>query len=194
MERHGVLFVVEQKAGKLEFSVWPGESEYNPIIGVNRFAGLTSLQAYGYFNWYLRGGLNGDPRSIELGVIEPTFNHPLRESINLVEKSFNAVDRESQKKIFDKLFNIAAEHLWTINITTAPPHPVIVKNGVKNIPHNSFYGANFCPPAPAGIETFFLEESFDSSSDMRSRTSKLSGATSRIFLQQSITTSSCLRY
>lgn len=156
------LFVVEQKAGKLEFSVWPGESEYNPIIGVNRFAGLTSLQAYGYFNWYLRGGLNGDPRSIELGGIEPPINHPLRESINLVEKSFNAVDRESQKKIFDKLFNIAAEHLWTINITTAPPHPVIVKNGLKNIPHNSFYGANFCPPAPAGIETFFLEESFDS--------------------------------
>lgn len=156
------LFNVELKAGKLEFSVWPGESEYNPILGADRFAGLTGIQAYGYWNWYLRGGLAGAPRATELGGIVPPMNHPLRRSMGLVDESFGASDRETQKEIFDKLFDIAAENLWTINITTAPPHPVVVKNGLKNVPRNSFYGANFCPPAPAGLETFFYEEPFDS--------------------------------
>lgn len=156
------LFNVELRAGKLEFSVWPGESEYNPILGAERFAGLTSLQAYSYWNWYLRGGLYGDPRATELGGVEPPVNHPLRQAMGLVDESFGANNREAQKEIYDKLFDIAAENLWTINITTPPPHPVVVKNGLKNVPRNSFYGANFCPPAPAGLETFFYEEPFDS--------------------------------
>ncbi len=156
------LFNVELRARTLEFSDWPGESEYSPILGADRFAGLTSLQAYGYWNWYLRGGLYGDQRATELGGIEPPMNHPIRRSMELIDESYGATNREEQRVIFNKLFDIAAENLWSINITTPPPHPVVVKNGLKNVPRNSFYGARFCPPAPTGMETYFFEAPYDS--------------------------------
>ena len=156
------LFNLEVKTGKVEFSVGPGNSEYNPILGSMFFAGLTGTQAYGYWNWYMRGGLYGNPEAVELGGIEPPVNHLLRRAMELVEESYGAMNREEQREIFNKLFDIAAENLWTINITTPPPHPVVVKNGFKNVPRNALYGARFSPPALTGIETYFFEEPYDS--------------------------------
>ena len=156
------LFGVERKAGKLEFSAGPGESEYNPILGSALFTGLSSTTSYGYWNWFMRGGLYGNPEATELGGIEPPKDHLLRRAMEVFEESYGATNREEQRKIFNKLFDIAAENLWTINITTPPPHPVVVKNGFKNVPRKSIYGARFSPPAPTGIETYYFEEPYDS--------------------------------
>ena len=156
------LYSVEQKAGKLEFSDFPGGSEYIPILGNALFAGLSPRQSYGYWSWYLRGGLYGDPKAIKLGGIEPPMDHPLRRAMELVDESYATSNREDQRVIFNKLFDIAAENLWTINITTPPPHPVVVKNGLKNVPRNSLYGGSFYPPALSGIETYYFEEPYDS--------------------------------
>ena len=156
------LFSAEQNSRQVEFSIWATESEFNPIVGPERFVGLTGLQAFGYFKWYLGGGLSGNPEATQFGGIEPPIDHPLRRSMTLLESAFGATTREAQRELFHKIFDIAAENVWSINISTAPPHPVVVKNDFKNVPRLAFYGNRFHPPAHAGLETFYFEDSHHS--------------------------------
>ena len=156
------LFTVEQNSRQLEFAIWATESEFNPILGPERFAGLTGLQAFGYFNWYLRGGLSGNPEATQFSGIEPPIDHPLRRSMILLESVFGATTREKQREHFNKIFDIAAENVWSINITTPPPHPIVVQKDFKNVPRLAFYGNRFSPPANAGLETYYFENSHHS--------------------------------
>src|SRR6185295_2137761 len=50
---------------------------------------------------------------------------------------------------------IAAENLWTINITEAPPFLVVVKADLHNVPTKAMYTAR--TPANTGSETFYFE-------------------------------------
>ncbi len=156
------LFQVETNSRKLEFSIWASESEFNPIIGPERFLALTALQAYGYFNWYNRDGLSGNPEATQFGGLEPSKDHPVRLSMKLIEEAYGKATREAQREIFNEVFDIAAENVWSINIATPPPHPVLVKNGFKNVPRNAFYGARYSPPAHAGLETYYFKEPYNS--------------------------------
>ena len=151
------LFGLEQTTRKVEISIWATECEFNPIMGTERFMGGTGLQSYGYFLWYLRGGLSGNPEATQLGAIAPPIDHPLRRSMKLVESVFGATTREAQREHFNEIFDIAAENVWSINITTPPPHLMVVKNGFKNVPRLAFYGNRYRPPSNAGVETYYFE-------------------------------------
>ena len=131
-------------------------------MGTERFFGGTSLQSHGYFVWYLRGGLSGNPEATQHGGIAPPIDHPLRRSMKLVESVFGATTREAQREHFNEIFDIAAENVWSINITTPPPHLVVVKNGFKNVPRLAFYGNRYRPPSNAGLETYYFENSHHS--------------------------------
>ena len=155
------LFALQTSTRKIEFSIWPGDAEYIPIIGPERIAGLSGFQALGYYNWYVRGGLYGNPRATELDGIEPPIDHPMRRSIELVDESYSAINREEQRLIFNKIFDIAAENVWSINIATSPPFPVVVKNGFKNVPHNAAYSGFFLTPSNAGMETYYFEKPYN---------------------------------
>ena len=143
------LFWTQQNARQLEISIWATESEFNPIVGPERFLGATGLQALGYSNWYFRGGLLGDPEATQFGGIEPPIDHPLRRSMEIAESVFSATTHKEQRENFNKIFDIAAENVWSINITTPPPHPVVVKNNFKNVPRLAFYGNQLHPPSHA---------------------------------------------
>ncbi len=156
------LFWTQQNARQLEISIWATESEFNPIVGPKRFLGATGLQALGYSNWYFRGGLLGDPEATQFGGIEPPIDHPLRRSMEIAESVFSATTHKEQRENFNKIFDIAAENVWSINITTPPPHPVVVKNNFKNVPRLAFYGNRLHPPSHAGLETFYFEDAYHS--------------------------------
>ena len=156
------LFRIQQTSRKVEFSMWPGNAEYIPIVGPERFVGLSSLQAHGYFNWYLRGGLSGSTEATQHDGIEPPIDHPLRRSMELLEEAYGATTREAQREIFNNIFDIAAENVWSISITTSPPHPVVVKNDLKNVPRKAAYSGRFHPPSNAGLETYYFKEPYHS--------------------------------
>ena len=61
-----------------------GDAEYIPIIGPEQIARLSRFQTLGYYNWYVRGGLYGNPKATELGGIEPPLAHPLRRTIEAI--------------------------------------------------------------------------------------------------------------
>ena len=156
------LYTVEIRSRQLEFTVYSAQCEFNPIVRPENFMALSHQQAYGYYNWYLRGGHYGNPEATQFGGIAPPKDHPLRLSMKLIDEAYGKTTRGDQRKIFNEVFDIAAENLWTINVATPAPHLVVVKNGLKNVPRNAFYGALYSPPAHAGMETYYFDEPYDS--------------------------------
>lgn len=153
-----------EKVGLLhDFTVWTGESEFNPMVEPRSFVATygESHFAPGNAVWYERGGLYGDPRS-KLGGIEPPPGGPIRTAQELLEEALRSTSRDQQVKLFDKIFDIAAENVWSISISTPPPNLVAVKNGFKNVPHVAIDGFVYSSPAHTGIETYYFEKPSDS--------------------------------
>ncbi len=82
--------------------------------------------------------------------------------MKLIDESYSAINREDQRLIFNKLFDIAAENVWSINVTPSPPFPVVVKTIFKNVPYNAAYSGFFLTPSNAGMETYYFEKPYNS--------------------------------
>lgn len=164
-ERARSLWQAQQVALEHDFSVWSGDSEIFPLVEPRYFVPVFgySLFAPGYGFWYGFGGLYDSPEAAARpNAIEPPLDHPLRRSMRVLEEAQAAATVEEQSAIFNEVLDIAAENVWTINISTPPPQIVIVQNGFRNVPTNAVSGHIFNTPANAGLETYFFDEPRDS--------------------------------
>jgi ABC-type dipeptide/oligopeptide/nickel transport system permease component len=164
-ERARSLWQRQQSALEHDFTVWAGESEFYPLVEPRNFVPVVghSFFAPGYAFWYMLGGLHGDPEAGERPrALAPPTGHPLRRTMEILEEARGAATIEEQREIFNEAFDIAAENLWSINISTPPPQLVIVKNGFRNVPRNAITGHVYNTPANAGIETYYFDRPFDS--------------------------------
>ena len=73
-----------------------------------------------------------------------------------------SVDFEKQKQLMTKVFDIAAENLWSINIATSPPELVVVQQDLHNVPKMALTGDAVAMPSNTGIETYFFGHPSDS--------------------------------
>jgi ABC-type dipeptide/oligopeptide/nickel transport system permease component/ABC-type transport system substrate-binding protein len=164
-ERARSLWQRQQSGLEHDFTVWSGESEFYPLVEPRNFVPmrLHSFFAPGFAHWYQLGGLGGnaDLKGRPLAM-EPPVGHPLRRTMEILEEALAAGKQEEQREIFNEAFDIAAENVWTINISTPPPQVVVVKNGFRNVPRNAIVGHIFNTPANTGIETYFFDQPFDS--------------------------------
>jgi ABC-type dipeptide/oligopeptide/nickel transport system permease component/ABC-type transport system substrate-binding protein len=158
------LFYAVKQADDFDFNVWMGESEFLPLIVPRNFMPVDREAFYAapWGRWYFQGGLYGDPKALYQNAQEPPKGHPLRHAMEVYERARSAPTFEEQHRIFMEVLDIAAENLWTINISSPPPQPVVVKKGFLNVPRNAITGYLFHTPGNAGPETFFFESPADS--------------------------------
>ncbi|TVR54907.1 MAG: ABC transporter permease subunit [Puniceicoccaceae bacterium] len=164
-EQARTLWQAQQTALRHDFSVWSAESDFYPLLQPRNFVPTSghSFYAPGFAWWYNVGGLYGDPRAERTpGAIEPPLGHPLRRSLELYEQAISEPELEDQVAIFREIFDIAAEEVWSISISTPPPQLVVVQNGFRNVPRVALTGAQYNTPANAGIETYFFDQPSDS--------------------------------
>jgi ABC-type dipeptide/oligopeptide/nickel transport system permease component/ABC-type transport system substrate-binding protein len=161
-EQARTLFQAQQTGLEHDFTVWTGESEFMPMVGSGSRnfvpTALHSFFAPAYGVWFLNGGLYGNPRANVPGAEAPPPDHPLRRVMEVFEAAMAETDSAEQRRIFHEVLEIAAENLWTINIATPPPQPVVVKRGLRNVPPVAIVGALPRTPTNAGIETWWLED------------------------------------
>jgi ABC-type dipeptide/oligopeptide/nickel transport system permease component/ABC-type transport system substrate-binding protein len=157
------LFYIKKDARDFDFMIWSSESDYMPMQSPRYFVPVDeeAFYAVGWARWFEFGGLYGAPGAKAPNAIEPPQGHPMRRAMEVYSQSLLAPTLEEQKAIFDEALDIAAENLWTINIATSPPQPVVVK-GVRNVPSNALHGALFATPGNAGFDTYFFEHPSDS--------------------------------
>lgn len=162
-ERARPLYTTYVEALKHDFCVWMSNGEFMPLLEPRMYVPvLGSEYARGFAKWYLWGGLYGDPAARNPGAVEPPVDHPLRRAMEIYEAAIAAPTLEKQVEIFREAMKIAAENVWTINICTAPPTLVIVKNGFRNVPRHAVYSWDFQSPGNTGVETYFFESPSDS--------------------------------
>lgn len=154
-----------QSSQRHDFSVWTGGSEFYPLVEPRNFVPthMHSFYAPAYAAWYRLGGLYGNPEAEEIDVAkEPPEGHPLRRSMEALDAARAVFSLDEQRRIFEEALDIAAENLWSINISTPPPQLVIVQNGFRNVPQTAISGHAFITPANAGIDTYYYENPQDS--------------------------------
>jgi ABC-type dipeptide/oligopeptide/nickel transport system permease component/ABC-type transport system substrate-binding protein len=179
-ERSRSLFYTEKAALTHDFDVWIGNGEYFPLIAPRYFLPFNTESnfAIGYARWYMRGGLQGNPKADRAhGCIEPPEDHPLRKAMVLYEKATAESDPERQRDIFREVLDIAADNVWTINVCTPPPVLAVVKNGFRNVPHDVVASWDFQTPGNAGIETYYFDKADDSAGAIEQMSASILKAT-----------------
>jgi len=164
------LFYNEKAALKHDFATWSGCGEYMPILDPRHFIPYSSesLFAIGYARWVSQGGYYGSERATQgKGFIPVPEESPLYEALGYYDAVFQTADPREQIEQFRKVLKIAADNTWTINIATPEPILIVVKRGMRNVPHKVVSCWPFLTPGNAGAETYYLEQSSDSAGAMR---------------------------
>lgn len=164
--RAGRLYSFGRRSRLYDFAAVGIHGQILPIIEPYIYipTGEYSNFALGFSNWYVQGGLYGEADTSAPGVIEPPLDHPLRHGLELYEEVVGEPDREKQIEIFREILRIAAENVWTINISTPAPVIAVVTNGFRNVPRDLFFTSKFKSPGNGGMETFYFEEPKESES------------------------------
>ena len=163
-ERSRSLFIAEKAAMLHDFTVWSGESEFNPVVEPRSFAPVEgeSFFAPAYGMWYQKGGMFGNPQAA-FGGLAPPVGSPSREAQNLVHEVQHTASLEERQSLFAKVFDIDAEQVWSISVSTPPPALVVVKDGFHNVPRNAHRRLRpTIPPLPAGSKRSFFDQPGDS--------------------------------
>lgn len=157
------LFTSEKAGLMHDFTVWTGESEFNPMVEPRSFVptNVESYYAPAYGIWYQKGGLYGNPKALQGGQAPP-LGSPLRRSMEILERAKQAPTRAQQIALMNQVFDIVADTVPSISISTPPPQLAVVKNGLRNVPRNVIYGYAYNTPSNAGIETFYFDKPRDS--------------------------------
>lgn len=165
-ERSRPLFWAEKSSLQHDFTVWSGMSEYNPTVGSRSFVADSAQSHFAMANaaWFMRGGLYGDSRATGGEMVEPEVGGSIRRSMELREQAMQAISEVERKRLFDEILEIAAENLWSISIATPPPQPVLVKDGLRNVPRRALVGYTYLTPGNTGVETYYFDDPTESPS------------------------------
>jgi ABC-type dipeptide/oligopeptide/nickel transport system permease component/ABC-type transport system substrate-binding protein len=162
-ERARTLFFLTLRSREHDFCVTRMNGKINPLIDPKNYVPLrNSPQAYGYGLWYSMGGLHGDPKAQTSAAVPVPPGHPFRDAMRWLDSAYQAPTLQQQVAAFEHVTDIAAENLWVFNICSSPPHLVVVKRELKNVPRVAFANWDFMTPANAGVETFYFTESNES--------------------------------
>ncbi len=158
-ERASRLFHMEKQSLRHDFSVMPSAGDFDPLVQARSFVPVNSEAHFapGYAAWYQQGGLTEPTKAFKGIAQEPPDKHPLRRALVLYEAALQSTDPDQRQKLVRQILDLAAENIWSINITTAPPLPIVVKNGFRNVPRVMLSGFYYSTPANGGVETFYFE-------------------------------------
>jgi ABC-type dipeptide/oligopeptide/nickel transport system permease component/ABC-type transport system substrate-binding protein len=157
------LWHAEQRSESHDFSVWPGDTEFYPMVSPRNFVPVAlNYYASSYGMWFLYGGFYGDARATQHRGLEPPLDHPLRRAMEIYDEVTRTADAALRKERFDEILDIAAENLWHISISTPPPALTIVQEGFRNVPRTAITGWMFLSPGNTGVETYFFDQPRDS--------------------------------
>lgn len=160
-ERSRTLFDSEIQGGRHDLAVWIGNGEFFPILEPRQFAPITgaSYFAPGYSRWFTMGGLFDNPRALAApGAIPPPEGSPARRAIDLYMETTSLSDLDELRVKFGELLRLAAQNVWTINVSTPPPVLAVVADNMANVPRDLVYSWDFQSPGNGGPETFYLRE------------------------------------
>jgi peptide/nickel transport system permease protein len=106
-----------------------------------------------FFSWLTQGGLAGNPAALPPGIAQP--DEIEQRAMRLAESESGAINEDARLEIARELQRLAQENVWTINVFSPGPEPVIVKDTLQNVPRNATAAFEIGTPFNAFPETWF---------------------------------------
>ncbi|MBL9213910.1 MAG: hypothetical protein JNG83_00390, partial [Opitutaceae bacterium] len=94
------------------------------------------------------------------GVTEsppPPADHPVTAVLHFYEQAMTAPTRELGLANYRRIYDIAADELWSISLGTPPPAIAVVRDDFRNVPRHGLRGWFVHTPLNLGVETFYFE-------------------------------------
>ena len=154
------LFYADKATLRHDLSMWNSNNEYLPLIEARCFVPVRSESNWGlgFARWYQNGGFYGDAAAAVPGAVEPEPGSAVRRAYELYEQIKATGDLQRQQELFKRILRIAAREVWTISISTVPPHVYLVRDDFKNVPDTAVFTWDFLSPGNAYPERFFFED------------------------------------
>ncbi|MBQ4106611.1 MAG: ABC transporter permease subunit [Lentisphaeria bacterium] len=149
-----------RRAGRdFDFYIWSSESDVLPLHSSRSLVTLDNLAAFaiGWGHWVSRGGMWGDPRAESSGCIPIPPDHPMAEAVRLYDRMIGTMDLATRQRDMQRVCEIAAEQLWTINICSNLPRIQVVSRDFRNVPRRAFDCYFYLTPGNAGPETYYFD-------------------------------------
>jgi ABC-type dipeptide/oligopeptide/nickel transport system permease component/ABC-type transport system substrate-binding protein len=158
-QRARALHQLSLESRAVDFAVWTGESEFNPLLSPRQFVpfGRQSHWAVGWGTWNLLGGLDRelDGPAGSIGIAIPPGT-PAHESAVLYRQARMTTDPARREDLVRQMVRLASEHLFTINVSSAPPQLAVRDLALRNVPDDLLYGFLYATPGNGNPETFFF--------------------------------------
>lgn len=157
--RSGNLLATERGAMLQDFRIY---DVFNiPLLEVGAFVPTTGNNSFAmaYGNWFERGGLEGkDLAGQGARVQEPEEGSPIRRAMDLYALALTTIDEKERVQLFKNVWEISAENVWAISISSPPPVLAIVRDGFQNVPSSALSAFTFLTLSNVGPETFFFDK------------------------------------
>ncbi|MEM1099073.1 MAG: ABC transporter substrate-binding protein, partial [Planctomycetota bacterium] len=152
------IFMLSRGGGTADFLAWTGESDVLPLLYPRNFVPHEgrSFWAGQWGRWFEFGGLQDSDAAVARGGVAPPEGGDVLRAMRLYQDALEATDPYEQAELFKRVARLAAENVWTINLTTSPPQLVVVDEDIRNVPRHAISGNVFGSPGHAGIETYYF--------------------------------------
>ena len=156
-ERARSLFTLGLSGRTVDFSVGAAESDPMPLVAPWNYVPYTNQSFYApaWGKWNAEGGPENPSGSSGLSF-PPPAGSPAMEAIRLFADAAEADGLDQRVALFKRMWAIAAEEVWSINVLTAPPAPVVVGPDRANVPEVALASFYYNTPGNAGLETWFF--------------------------------------
>ena len=155
------LFYADKATLRHDLSLWNSNNEYLPLIEARCFLPVRgeSNWGLGFAKWYQNGGFYSEEAVRDIpGAVAPEPGGAVMRAYELYERVKATGDRSKQQELFKRLLRIAADQVWTIGISTVPPHVYLVRDDFENVPETAVFTWDFLSPGNAYPERFFFED------------------------------------
>ena len=150
----GALKSIRSRAGVMDMSLWHADRNADILFPIEPFwyvpmhIGQEVTHWTEWSRWYRSDGSRG---------LEPPKN--VKKLIGWWEILRRTEDSEERIKYGKKILQSQADNIWAIGIIGLGPHPVIVRDRLKNVPRNGYWGWDSRWSWPYYPETWYLEQS-----------------------------------
>lgn len=148
----GALQATRVNAGLMDMSIWHADRNADILFPIEPFwyvpmhVGQEPLLFSRWARWYLSRGTKG---------LEPPAN--VKQLIEWWEILRRTSDLEERIEMGKNILRSQAENVWSIGVLGLGPHPVVVKNSLKNVPRDGYWGWDSWWAWPYHPETWYLE-------------------------------------
>ncbi len=149
----GSLQGIRARAGLMDMTIWHADRNADILFPIEPYwyvpsnAGWEQSQWSEWTRWYFSDGARG---------WEPPAH--IKQLLSWWETLRRTTDMEERVAAGKKILRSQAENLWALGVIGLGPHPVIVRDELRNVPPQGYWGWDSRWTWPYYPETWFLQE------------------------------------